>query len=293
MDQNDNGPLFSEKEFVFTIYEDEKTGTKVGQVKAEDKDEGENALVNYKIVGQDEKPSTKKDSYPLFNIDYNTGIITSGAIFDREKQDSFNFQVIAEDRQSPNKKDIAKVVVKIGDVNDNKPILSQPGYEFSIEEGLYGARKLGIISATDADAEANGEFSYTLVPTQDEFSDTLSELTNPEYYTQKILFSIGQTSGELQVNRMLDREKQSIYYFQVCVNDKGRPNQLVNCAPVQINVLVNPLKYSQTKFSLFFFYLLYCYQINLMYMYVFHNSLSIKFIYKISPNTSSISYKYR
>ena len=46
----------------------------------------------------------------------------------------------------------------------------------------------------------------------------LSELTNPDYYTQKILFSIGQTTGELQVNRMLDRERQRIYYFQVCVN---------------------------------------------------------------------------
>ena len=86
-------------------------------------------------------------------------------MIDCEIQDSYNFQVIAEDRQNPNKKDMANVVL-FGHVNENNPILSVRIRIFNRRRFIC-VRKLGTISEKDADAEANTKFSYMLVVIQE------------------------------------------------------------------------------------------------------------------------------
>ncbi len=230
--------------------ENENPGSRVGQIQANDLDEGDNAQIIYKILATESKRNDRKSMNILekFKIDPQTGIITTLSSFDRETQDLYTFQVLAEDKLDTTKRDTTTIIVKIEDVNDNKPILAQSEYAFSIEEGLFGATKIGTFKATDADSEANGIFTYRLFPNEsgeikdDEYYNQFWELSN-QYNSQFTYnqFYVNPTTGELQVTSQLNREEKSSYVFKVCVNDNGKPKAKISCSPVYIKVLVQSI----------------------------------------------------
>ncbi|OXU27844.1 hypothetical protein TSAR_016251 [Trichomalopsis sarcophagae] len=91
-DVNDEIPLFTEREQE-TVLEGEPVGTKVTQVNAIDKDGTfPNNQVTYYVVN-----STRNEGKDYFEINRETGDISTKVIFDREKQGAYALEVEARD----------------------------------------------------------------------------------------------------------------------------------------------------------------------------------------------------
>jgi len=87
------------------------TNRQIFQVKATDNDFGQFARIYYEIASEEMKQ--------YFDIDRNTGLITSKIRFDREHRDEYILQLKAIDGGS--KFGFASLRVSVEDVNDNSP----------------------------------------------------------------------------------------------------------------------------------------------------------------------------
>ncbi|XP_010125786.1 PREDICTED: protocadherin-16-like, partial [Chlamydotis macqueenii] len=127
-DVNDNPPLFDQQEYKQSIPEVVYPGSFVLQVTARDKDQGPNGEVRYSIVhGHDTHSS-------WFAIDPATGIITTAAPLDYEKDHQPQLTVLATDRGTPALSSSAVVRVALQDVNDNEPVFRSNFYNVSLKE---------------------------------------------------------------------------------------------------------------------------------------------------------------
>ena len=95
-DVNDNKPAFVSNPYRVSIPENIDIGSKVLRVFAEDLDNGRNGEVRYSLSPGD--PEVKQN----FDIDPNTGWITTKGALDRETRSSFTFRVRAIDRAVKN-----------------------------------------------------------------------------------------------------------------------------------------------------------------------------------------------
>lgn len=128
MDVNDNPPLFDQQEYKQSIPEVVYPGSFVLQVTARDKDQGPNGEVRYSILhGRDTHSS-------WFTIDPATGIITTAAPLDYEKDPQPQLTVLATDRGTPALSSSAVVHVALQDVNDNEPVFRSNFYNVSLKE---------------------------------------------------------------------------------------------------------------------------------------------------------------
>lgn len=124
-DVNDNIPFFTEVN-TGTVLENEPVGTQVMQVRAFDMDgTSSNNIVSFELV----------DNKEFFQIDEQTGNITTLVSFDREERDTYNVKVIAKDN-SPSalyktgKPNQGQQVfsITIGDKNDHRPKFKHDEY---------------------------------------------------------------------------------------------------------------------------------------------------------------------
>uniref|UniRef100_A0A8C3BT49 Cadherin domain-containing protein n=1 Tax=Cairina moschata TaxID=8855 RepID=A0A8C3BT49_CAIMO len=128
VDINDNPPLFDQQEYKQSIPEVVYPGSFVLQVTARDKDQGPNGEVQYSIMhGHDTHSS-------WFAIDPATGIITTAAPLDYEKDPQPQLTVLATDRGTPALSSSAVVHVALQDVNDNEPVFRSNFYNVSLKE---------------------------------------------------------------------------------------------------------------------------------------------------------------
>uniref|UniRef100_A0A8C6JSB2 Protocadherin-16 n=1 Tax=Melopsittacus undulatus TaxID=13146 RepID=A0A8C6JSB2_MELUD len=208
MDINDNPPLFDQQEYKQSIPEVVYPGSFVLQVTARDKDQGPNGEVRYSIVhGQDVHSS-------WFAIDPATGIITTAAPLDYEKDPQPQLTVLATDRGTPPLSSSAVVRVALQDVNDNEPVFRNNFYNMSLKENTPVGTCFLQVTATDADSGVFGSLSYSIgsgigsiVPTQ---------------------FSIDKHTGQLCTVQPLDRDEgTSAYDFTITAVDGGGLNSMV------------------------------------------------------------------
>uniref|UniRef100_A0A674JQH3 Cadherin domain-containing protein n=1 Tax=Terrapene triunguis TaxID=2587831 RepID=A0A674JQH3_9SAUR len=128
MDVNDNPPLFDQQEYKQSIPEVVYPGSFVLQVTARDKDQGPNGEVRYSILHSQDTHSN------WFTIDPATGIITTAASLDYEKDPQPQLTVLAMDRGTPVLSSTAVVHVALQDVNDNEPVFRSNFYNVSLKE---------------------------------------------------------------------------------------------------------------------------------------------------------------
>ena len=73
-----------------------------------------------------------------FTVNQNTGAISLRGTVDREQQDTYHLTLIASDGggtlANPNRA-ITPVVITVQDINDNPPVFSVSGYQFTLLEG--------------------------------------------------------------------------------------------------------------------------------------------------------------
>ena len=80
-------------------------------------------------------------------MDQNTGVISLRSAVDREQQDTYHLTLIASDGggtlANPNRA-VTLVVVTVQDINDNPPVFSVSGYQFSLVEGTTNTNFLTV-----------------------------------------------------------------------------------------------------------------------------------------------------
>ncbi|CAK8697279.1 unnamed protein product [Clavelina lepadiformis] len=204
MDINDHKPQFTSDNYVIRIEEGSSalpSGTKfIGSVHADDADSGINSMIRYSFVNDSDQGR--------FLLDPSNGILhlspTFSAEVDRESQDFYVFSVRAMD--GGGFFNDAIVYLNIADVNDNLPVFKDHVREVEIQEDVELGYYVTKIRATDADLDFNGFVEYQIVA-----GDPMAQ------------FIIKPDSGEITVQKLLDRERQSAYDLVIMATDLAEP----------------------------------------------------------------------
>ncbi|KAL8608767.1 hypothetical protein ACOMHN_023287 [Nucella lapillus] len=211
-DSNDNSPTFVNSHYVLSVAENEVIGTWVGQVKAQDADEGDNARLIYGM----------EDNGDAFTIDTLLGDIYTTKFLDRELRARYVFNVYAYDKSSRPLTASTTVTVNVADKNDLRPVFSPPSYTFHLQEHAPLGTMVGQVKAMDGDLGVNGQVEYFMVTAQ-----------------SRPMLPIGVNStGAVLVTAVVDYETSSVYTFTVTALDMGNPRQNATCR-VTVDVVDN------------------------------------------------------
>lgn len=229
-DSNDEKPLFDRSNYFLTVRENQPPGTVVGKLNATDRD------VN---------PDFRRISYTfqtpsgVFDMDDQTGLLTTLRRLDREEQATYRLTVIASNRGGPpGIESRTNVTVFVDDENDNSPVFLFPGggidtVELAGHSAVTGTVVTRLV-ATDRDVAENADLLYDIN------SGNVDDLFHIDPSTGVITVakkppSVTQAPFD-QVNRLV-----------VVVRDRGQP-QLMSVADLVV-VFNHSLAAAQTGSS--------------------------------------------
>lgn len=130
-------------------------------------------------------------------------------LFDRERQSSYEFLVVATDNGKYNaRSQKVSVTIQVRDVNDNKPIFTKYPFDISIPPYISPGQTILRVSAKDIDQGINSEIVYSL--------------PNDRLHNK---FRINPNSGILTTSQSLASENGNVIYLNVIATDKGNPPQ--------------------------------------------------------------------
>ncbi|XP_015235254.1 PREDICTED: protocadherin-16-like [Cyprinodon variegatus] len=193
-DENDNAPTFSSPSAV-SVMEDQPVGFVILYVVAQDKDEGENGRVSYRIQAG--------NNAGRFTLNPNTGSLSILKVLDREEQEAFNLTIIAEDHGVPPLSTSQLLCVQVIDVNDESPVFQQPEFNAQVMENQGPGTTVFTVTATDRDQGSNGQITYGGVTEEG--------------------FVINPSTGVITTTKELDTEVQDHYTLTVYARDGGLP----------------------------------------------------------------------
>ncbi|XP_042620889.1 protocadherin beta-7-like isoform X26 [Cyprinus carpio] len=221
-DVNDNPPVFVQQSYSAYISENNKPGTSVCSVSANDPDWRQNGTVLYSLVAS-EVNGVPVSSFLSINGD--TGVIHAVRSFDYEQFRNFTVKVVARDNGSPPLSSNVTVKVFITDENDNSPQILYPvpdGKSFMTEmvsKATLSGSLVSKVIAVDADSGQNAWLSYQIVKS-----------TDPG------LFTIGHHSGEIKTQRDISESDNMKQNLVISVKDNGQPSLSTTCA---VNLLIS------------------------------------------------------
>lgn len=210
LDVNDSPPVFTQSTFEFSLEENRVEGVFIGQLTATDADSGPYDVIRYRFEPETFALKT------FFNLDRDSGLLTSNAMFDRERSSEYNFIVLAYNQDQPKLNSTAAVTVTINDVNDMQPRFIYPSPS---NRSLTIARDLGAgefvvqARATDLDQGNNAWLSYSLSTAGDDDDSGDSDG----------IFMIAEHTGAISVTRDLSKTSQQTFNLTIVVRDHGDP----------------------------------------------------------------------
>ncbi|XP_069932323.1 protocadherin beta-15 [Oryctolagus cuniculus] len=214
LDVNDNPPELTISSLTSPIPEN-SPDTEVALFRIRDRDSGENGRMVCSI--QDGVPFTLKPS--VENLYW---LVTDGAL-DRETRAEYNITITVSDLGTPRLTTRHHIAVQVSDVNDNAPTFSQAAYTLLVRENNSPGLLIGSVSASDRDAGANAQVTYSLLPP-------------PQQPDVAALVSVHADSGQLYALRALDYEALRAFEFGVRAADRGSP-ALSSEARVRVQLL--------------------------------------------------------
>lgn len=152
-DENDNAPVFRQKEYLGQISEAADIGAMVtGEgsrplvIQASDADRDANALLVYQIL--------EPELLSVFSIDPSMGTISLLSAVDFEARAEYRFSVQVRDSGEPCRyaAEPAKVTVRVLDLNDCAPHFTSPVYESSVILPAVRGMEVTHVTARDADS---------------------------------------------------------------------------------------------------------------------------------------------
>lgn len=209
-------PQFQLPNYQVSVPENEPSGTRVITLKALDTDDGDAGKVDY-----DMEALFDSRSNDYFQINAQTGSVTTLQPLDREVKDTHVFKVTATDSGIPKRYATAYLTITVSDTNDHSPVFEQSEYRVSIRENVEVGFEVMTIRATDGDAPSNANMVYKIV--------------NEESLSGG--FEIDPRNGLVKTTIRPDREIASQYKLIVEANDQGKdPGPRSATATVHISV---------------------------------------------------------
>ncbi|XP_077208653.1 desmocollin-1 isoform X2 [Paroedura picta] len=209
-DDNDNPPVFDPAVCTFSVYENSRSGTLIGEMTATDRDEIDtlHTKLKYRIVSQDPMSS----QYPkMFNIDADTGHLTLLAPgLDREAVEQYMLLIEARDMggQPFGLCSTGTAVIQIQDRNDHAPVCEKGLYEVYVPENTVGVKILDI-GAIDRDMPQTPAWHATFKIIRGNEDGAFRIETNPN-----------SNIGTLCVDKGLDYEKNKEIRLEIAVNNQ-------------------------------------------------------------------------
>ncbi|XP_060099843.1 desmocollin-1-like [Heteronotia binoei] len=209
-DDNDNPPVFDPAVCTFSVFENSRSGTVIGEMTATDRDEPEtlHTKLKYRIVSQD--PVILQ--YPkVFNIDGDTGVITlASSVLDREAVEQYVLLVEARDMggQPFGLCTTGTAVIQLQDRNDHAPICEKGLYEVYVPENTVGMKIIDI-GAIDRDMPETPAWHATFKIIKGNDDGAFRIESNPN-----------SNIGTLCVEKGLDYEKTKERRLEITVNNE-------------------------------------------------------------------------
>ncbi|KAM6924223.1 protocadherin-18-like isoform 2-T2 [Xenentodon cancila] len=236
-DSNDNSPAFDDQSYIVSLLENSPLGTLIIDLNATDPDEGSNGKIVYSFSSH-----VSPKILEAFKINPENGHITLIQKVDYETTASFELDVQAQDMGPNSIPGLCKIVVKVVDVNDNKPEINinlmTPGKEevAYISEGAPVDTFIALVRVDDIDAGPNGEVVCRLHG-------------HGHFRLQKT----HEKNYMILTNVSLDREKRSEYSLTVIAEDRGSPS-LSTIKHFTVQVLDendNPPRFEKSRYEVF------------------------------------------
>nr|XP_055027052.1 cadherin-23 isoform X1 [Misgurnus anguillicaudatus] len=196
VDVNDNAPIFP-RQFEGPVEITEgQPGPRVWTVKATDADSGSNGKVEYSITGGD-----LKNEFVISSVEGELRVRRDVEL-DRETISYYNITITAKDLGTPAQSATVVVGIQVLDINDNDPVILNLPFNTSVSEGAPVQTSVMQVRAYDSDSGRNALLTYNITAGN----------TDGAFY-------INETSGVVQVNRPLDRERVAEYRLTITVKD--------------------------------------------------------------------------
>ncbi|XP_064886345.1 protocadherin gamma-B2 isoform X8 [Columba livia] len=197
-DANDNAPVFSKSVYVARVRENVPAGSLVLRVRATDADAGSNGRVSYSFGNVPDGVRV------LFNVDSESGEVTTVGSLDFEEKSKYSFGLEARDVGGLTGH--CKVQINITDENDNAPEITMLSVSNPVSEEAPAGTVVALLKVRDRDSGENGEVSC----------DLLGEAP---------LSLVGSSGGSYKVvtASALDREQAAEHRVTVVARDRGRP----------------------------------------------------------------------
>ncbi|XP_060759707.1 protocadherin alpha-13-like [Neoarius graeffei] len=202
LDINDNRPVFSQNVYSVTLQENSPVGTVVITVNATDSDQGSNGNIEYAFV-----KTLNYKVYDVFQLDVITGEIRVKGEVDFEDMEVYKLDIQASDKGQPPLTVESRVIIKILDMNDNKPEIEVTSLSNVVAEDSSSGTVISFISVSDKDSGLNGKVVCTL-------TDSVPFELKP---------SIQDNMYSLITNQILDRETVASYDITITATDLGQP----------------------------------------------------------------------
>ncbi|KFD66569.1 hypothetical protein M514_01566 [Trichuris suis] len=189
-DVNDNAPTFDRTVYRAMILEEEPAPMPVVQVHAADKDSGSNGRIVYSLG--------PNESLVTFDIDSQTGLITTMQSLDREKASCYRLFVTATDGGEPQLSSEAVVLVVVEDKNDSPPRFAHL-FSAAVREDAPVGSYVTQVTSMDADMNSNNTYQISM--------------------DQNGIFSVDPLTGVVTLAGRLDREACPVHRLSLAVLD--------------------------------------------------------------------------
>uniref|UniRef100_A0A8D3BJY8 Cadherin 6 n=1 Tax=Scophthalmus maximus TaxID=52904 RepID=A0A8D3BJY8_SCOMX len=220
-DVNDNPPRFTKTLYEFRVPETTELGHAVGAIRALDGDIGENAEMDYRIIGS--------DGPGVFDVATNRstqeGVIVLRKPLDFERKRQFSLRVQVENvHLSPRFfsmgpfRDEASVKIVVEDV-DEPPVFERASYVMEVKEDAARGAVIGSVSASDPD-DKSSLVRYSI--------DRRTDMDR--------VFNVHAGNGSVFILRELDREENAWHNISVLATEFSNPRQ-ISRVPVFVRVL--------------------------------------------------------
>ncbi|KAK3610664.1 hypothetical protein CHS0354_028046 [Potamilus streckersoni] len=211
----DEAPQFVRLSYTLEINEtDVNQSTRVyTEVHATDKDNGNNAVVNYKMEPKTESLYWREKYMEKFSMNYSDGSLFLLKSLDFEENSFYQFTVYAHDPCNLTAQTPADLSIRVKDVQDQPPFFVGLPYMKSIKEGNYSNEPLLNVTAFDGDRGIPNAVEY--------FIDNRTACSSaPDLEACKFcynLFAIDSLTGSITVTGYLDWERPEVQRaFGIC-----------------------------------------------------------------------------
>ncbi|XP_078514538.1 protocadherin Fat 3 isoform X1 [Lissotriton helveticus] len=215
VDENDNAPKFKSFEYRASVKADVRKGHLVTQVQAFDPDDGANSKITYSLYSEASVPVAD-----LLEIDPDNGWMVTKGSFSLLKNTVLSFFVKAVDGGIPVKHSLIPVYIHVLPPETLLPAFSQPQYSYIISE--------------DASIGTSVASVYIMPSQSAEFSTVNGELSENN---KEGIFIIDRDTGILKLDKRLDHETNSVFFFKVAATIALDKVDLVLTVDVEVKVV--------------------------------------------------------